>query len=105
MRGMCTEKIRTLSQLGSENIAFSPKPGGYRQTYIWMDSIYRVASLLKNKDNSISRSEVKFIKNYYLKSWQIKLWKLHKWDNQVKKYGKGPRWKRKIIGNWDKEVE
>ncbi len=28
MRGICTEKNRTLSQLGAEKIAFPPKPNG-----------------------------------------------------------------------------
>ena len=44
---MCTEKIRTVSQLGAEKIAFLPKPEGhtYRRTDI---SNYRVASLLKS---------------------------------------------------------
>ena len=39
---MCTEKNRTLSQLGAEKITFPPKPE--RRTNI---SNYRVASLLK----------------------------------------------------------
>ncbi len=48
MRGVCTEKIRTSSQLGSEENTFSPKPNirTYRHTDRWMDKTNnRVASL------------------------------------------------------------
>ena len=46
MRGMCTDKIGALSQLGAEKITFPPKPNGHtdRQTDI---CFYRVALLLK----------------------------------------------------------
>ena len=41
MRGMCTYKIRTLSQLGAEKITFPSKPDihTYRQTYIQTDGL------------------------------------------------------------------
>ncbi len=45
MRGMCTEKNRTLTLLGAQKITFSPKPDRRRDI-----SNYRVALLLK-KDN------------------------------------------------------
>ncbi len=45
---MYTEKNRTLSQLGAEKIAFPPKPD--RRTDI---NIYRLASLLKQKNHSV----------------------------------------------------
>ena len=61
---MCTQKMRALSYIGAEKITFLPKPDintdrrtdrhTDRQTYIHtyrrMEiSVYRVASLLKNK--------------------------------------------------------
>ena len=46
MRGMCAEKIRTVSQLGAEKIAFPPKPEGLTDGRTDISN-YRVASLLK----------------------------------------------------------
>ncbi len=49
---MCTQKMRALSYIGAEKITFPPKPDIH--TDGWTDiSVYRVASLLKNKVNHV----------------------------------------------------
>ena len=53
---MCTQKMRSLSYIGAEKITFPPKPA---KTFIHTDgrtdtSVYRVASLLKISDQSVS---------------------------------------------------
>ena len=53
---MCAEKIRTLYQLGTKKIAFTPKPD---------ISNYRVASLIKKKMHHILTSDLKFKLIYY----------------------------------------
>ncbi len=53
MKGKCTERNRTQSQLEAEKIAFPPKLNGRTYDRRTDTSTYRVASLLKRKFSGI----------------------------------------------------